>query len=505
MSGTSEVLQEYLVKLGFKVDQGELKKFQDSLGTVGKRVMGIGLGVAGVVASVEAASAAFAYSMRKVYFDSQLAGSSVKNLKALEYAGSQVGISADAMASSIHSMAQQLRLNPGLRGVIESFGVKVEGRDVSDVMQDYVKALGSMPEFQAAQFAGMFGMDPDTYHQMRNNMDEIIAKTKEMKDVYKSLGTDMDEAAKTSLHYANNLDNVKMHFGALETAILTGAAPAFDKLTAAMVRGMDITTKWMNLPVRGSFLAEMGIALGFRDAHDANHTAGTMGVESHLTPYAREHMKALGLLRTSAAAPGTPLSAAERAKMGGAHAAGVAGAASSAGTGHVNRNERNNNPGNIEYGPWAIAHGATGTDGRFAIFPTMASGYMATQALLSQKGAAGMSSVGSLISSWAPSNENNTSAYSAYVAKQMGVGVGDKLDMKNPETVAQLSKYIAQYEGLSSGALGGVQGLRLGTGVSVSNVFHITGSNANEIAGKVAGAQNRTYQDALRDSQGAAR
>ena len=50
-----------------------------------------------------------------------------------------------------------------------------------------------------------------------------------------------------------------------------------------------------------------------------------------------------------------------------------------------NRGQRNHNPGNIEYGQFAKDHGATGSDGRFAIFPDAATGYKALDALLATK------------------------------------------------------------------------------------------------------------------------
>src|SRR5947209_2681255 len=46
------------------------------------------------------------------------------------------------------------------------------------------------------------------------------------------------------------------------------------------------------------------------------------------------------------------------------------------------RNWRNNNPGNLEYGDFAKAHGAIGTDGRFAIFSNETMGTNAVVALL---------------------------------------------------------------------------------------------------------------------------
>jgi hypothetical protein len=234
MSGSTEVLQEYLIKLGFQTDAISLRKFEDSIGKTGKRVLGIGLSVAGVVASVEAASVAFAYSMRKIYFESELSQSSVKNLNAMEYAGKQIGITGDSMANSIHGMAQAMRLNPGLQGLIESFGVKVTGRDMSDVMVDFVGALKDMPEYQAVQYASMFGISPDDYHQMINHMDELKKKKAEMLGMYKDSGVDPDKAKSTMLEYTAGLDRLNARFEVLGQLVLIKVAPAFKTLATWM-------------------------------------------------------------------------------------------------------------------------------------------------------------------------------------------------------------------------------------------------------------------------------
>jgi hypothetical protein len=43
---------------------------------------------------------------------------------------------------------------------------------------------------------------------------------------------------------------------------------------------------------------------------------------------------------------------------------------------------RNNNPGNLEYGPFARSQGAVGSDGRYAVFPTKQTGWNAKINLL---------------------------------------------------------------------------------------------------------------------------
>jgi hypothetical protein len=84
-----------------------------------------------------------------------------------------------------------------------------------------------------------------------------------------------------------------------------------------------------------------------------------------------------------------------------------------------NRPQRNHNPGDIEYGDFAKRHGATGSDGRFAIFPDDATGMAALQALLASPNYANLS-LEDKIKRFAPSNENNTAAYVASVKKYLG-------------------------------------------------------------------------------------
>ena len=83
------------------------------------------------------------------------------------------------------------------------------------------------------------------------------------------------------------------------------------------------------------------------------------------------------------------------------------------------RPNKNNNPGDIEYGKFTIAHGATGTDGRFAIFPSEDAGFAAMRALL-QTAYNGLT-VATALNKWAPPVENATSVYVEEVCKMTGL------------------------------------------------------------------------------------
>jgi hypothetical protein len=84
-----------------------------------------------------------------------------------------------------------------------------------------------------------------------------------------------------------------------------------------------------------------------------------------------------------------------------------------------NRCQRDDNPGDICYGRFAIAHGATGTDGRFAIFPDAQTGFNAMSALL-EASYLGMT-VSRAIYRYAPPTENDTDRYIRNVCAWTGL------------------------------------------------------------------------------------
>jgi muramidase (phage lysozyme) len=239
MAGTSEVLQEYVVKLGFVVDQLNMKRMFAGLDGAASKILKLGSVTAGMVVATEAAVAAFAYSMRKMYFAAELSDTTVKNMNALAFAGKQVGISAEAMGAAVHNVAQNLRLNPGLVAFAKSLGVKVEGRDVSDVMLDLVGATKEMPEYIGAQQMALFGIDPDTYHQMRSHLDELLEKKKQNLDFFAKYGIDIDAQKKTMLEYTEGLDNLQEHLKVLGYTMANNLLPAFKWFNAELMKDID--------------------------------------------------------------------------------------------------------------------------------------------------------------------------------------------------------------------------------------------------------------------------
>lgn len=98
------------------------------------------------------------------------------------------------------------------------------------------------------------------------------------------------------------------------------------------------------------------------------------------------------------------------------------------------RPNRNNNPGDIEWGPFARSHGATaietvpaGEKARFAYFPAPEIGFAALHALLSSSAYAGLT-IEETINKYAPPSENNSANYLNYVCDNVGCKPTDCVD-----------------------------------------------------------------------------
>ena len=121
------------------------------------------------------------------------------------------------------------------------------------------------------------------------------------------------------------------------------------------------------------------------------------------------------------------------------------------------RNWRNNNPGNIEYGAFAIKYGAIGTDGRFAIFPTEEQGRIAQDALLKSRNYAKLS-LADAVKRYAPSNENDPKSYANQIMKSTGIDTSRTYASLTPEEQSKVLDAMKRIEGGRAGTVTGPSG-----------------------------------------------
>ncbi len=479
---SSEILQEYLVRIGYQTDAVSLKKFEDGLGTVGKRVLNVGTAVAGVMASVEAASIAFAYSMRRAYFESQLSNTTVKNMKAMEFAGTQIGISADTMANSVIGLNMAMTNNPGLKAYASSLtGINEEGREAGDVLRDLIKATKQMPEYQGSQIMSLFGMDQQTYHMWRNNIDEFEKKMKDMKVLYKGLGVDQDEAARAGKEYAESVDHLKLMMSALGDQMLITSSGITSWATKAVEH---VAEGWIGiLQGKINVLKDLQRVLGISQKDTTGQRTSSGKIHPMYSPVTAEqrrvHAEIMGGGTGTTPSSGNLLSDLEAQYQLPANSLAA-----------LRKTESNGNDHAVS---------PAGAMGPFQFMPATAKEYGLSNPFdLKQAARAAAKKYAGLLKHY---KNNQTLALQAYnwgegnLDAYLKTGKGIHGQNMPAETSAYAQKVLGQ-----QAKLGGSSGSTVS--MTQNNTFNVTGTGAKEIATAVGKKQDRLYSDTIREMKG---
>lgn len=211
MSAGSEIIREFLVSLGYKIDENETRKFSQSVETASKQVVALGLKATAAATAVMAAVTKIASGLEDLYFVSQRTRASAENIQAFGYAASQMGSSADSAKGSLEAFAAFLRSNPGSYSLVQSIGVQTRQangdlRDTEEIMQDIGKRLSQMPQYRAIAYANAFGIDYKTLVALEQGTDKFGAQYKVMMARF---GLDADKAAKASHNFMVQLRELK--------------------------------------------------------------------------------------------------------------------------------------------------------------------------------------------------------------------------------------------------------------------------------------------------------
>ncbi|EKM0480111.1 transglycosylase SLT domain-containing protein [Escherichia coli] len=221
MSGNADTIKDFLVSLGFDIDQAGANKFEAVLKGVTANVLKVGSVVEGAALSIVGFTTQIANGLDKIYWASQRTGASVQGIKALGYAASQTGASAESVMSSLEGLAGFMRSNPGAEGFLNRLGVQT--RDASGKMRDTAaiftgvgQKLNNMPYYRAKQYAQMLGIDENTLMAMRRGMNGFTADYQSM---LQKTGFNADKAAVQSNKFMTSMRGLTSLFGIMRDKI----------------------------------------------------------------------------------------------------------------------------------------------------------------------------------------------------------------------------------------------------------------------------------------------
>ncbi|HGO4653322.1 TPA: transglycosylase SLT domain-containing protein [Klebsiella pneumoniae] len=232
----AETLKDFLISLGFKVDEAGARKFDAVVAGTTLKAIELGVKVEAAALSVVAFTAKIASGLDDLYWASQRTGATVEGIKQIGYAVSQVGGSVDGARGSLENLARFMRNNPGAEGFLNRLGVQTRDasgnmRDMATIFTGVGQRLSSMPYYRANQYAQMLGLDENTLMAMRRGIGQFSGEYTAMA---KAIGYNADMAAVSSNKFMTSLRSFGLMAGMardkIGSSLADGLAGSLDRL-----------------------------------------------------------------------------------------------------------------------------------------------------------------------------------------------------------------------------------------------------------------------------------
>lgn len=197
MAASADVIKEFLVGLGFKIDEKGQKRFVDTIGAATVQAVALGAATTAAATAVVAGVAKISDSLEQLYFASQRSKASVETIQALDFAARQFGAGA---RDAVESLGRFMRSSPGAASFLHGLGVQTQTangklRDTGEILTDLGARLKQMPYYRAKAYADFLGIDERTLMALQEGLGEFSGQ---YRDMLRAANLDSDKAAKSA-------------------------------------------------------------------------------------------------------------------------------------------------------------------------------------------------------------------------------------------------------------------------------------------------------------------
>jgi hypothetical protein len=246
-----QVMKEFLVSLGFKLDEAGLKKFRGSLDDSTKQALAVGGALIGAALAVEKFVEAMSDGLEKLYFVSQRTGESVAGIKSLEIAYQDAGLAAGEATRNLDQF-KMASLNPGVTEFRKRLiGAKGMAGDPAEqinatikVLADQVKSGALNAQVAMKEFTLATGIAGEEFYKLMPNIDAVIAQLARTKKAFAEANSTVDGNAKAANEFNIKLRDLSNQFDILSQAL-------YSKLVGPLGKAVD----WLTGEIRNKNVA----------------------------------------------------------------------------------------------------------------------------------------------------------------------------------------------------------------------------------------------------------
>lgn len=265
--GDSHVLREYLVALGFRVDEQQHRRFRNTLSGLDMTAGRLGTALLGIASAAAYMAHRFMRSMEALSYSARYADVTIAGMQGMELAGRNAGLAAGEMQQTLERAGHALRSTPGLKEILQGrFGIRTEGRKTNEVVLDLMKVLegfykqGPVGVKIAEDWAEMLGISKEALFRILDNLPQIIADTERYEALVKKLGIDQDHLTKSAQEYGRAWNDVSAHASLFAQVI--GDLAANDMVAIARTT-QDLLLFWTRIGVEAKKVGTAAGGTGF--------------------------------------------------------------------------------------------------------------------------------------------------------------------------------------------------------------------------------------------------
>ena len=236
-SSNSETIKEFLVGLGFDVDEHSLKKFDDGIAGATKQVEKLAATTVAMITAIEAFSVKMGDVFEKLYFAGKRTNSLIADMQGVALAAQNLGGTAEGAMSAIENLGSAMRFNPGANAMLASLGVPMEHLGhAAQVLKDLGPILRQMAPSRQLATASALGIDERTLVAILSGLDKISDRYDQ---IYKKFGVNAEQAGEVANRFMTKWRDVEAYFTVTSAKLLLAIEPMAEKLLGLFERVSD--------------------------------------------------------------------------------------------------------------------------------------------------------------------------------------------------------------------------------------------------------------------------
>ncbi|HVA18455.1 MAG TPA: lysozyme [Candidatus Dormibacteraeota bacterium] len=250
---SSNILREFLVSIGFNVDQQEFRDFQSKMKGVATQFAELGKIAAAAGVALAATITKTASEMEKLYFSSERTGASIKDLVSLKFAGGLFGI--ENITGAVENLSAALRSNPGLAMFFQQLGIKQSSSGVQNLINlvTQLQKLGPPGSFGyaiATQIAGSFGVSESQLFMLEKFLPKIKDFITQFQAALRRSGVDIHKLGKDSFQFMVDVGKLVASASILALQFEQDILPVAEEVVHFLQRCVDFAIE-LNAETKG--------------------------------------------------------------------------------------------------------------------------------------------------------------------------------------------------------------------------------------------------------------